>query len=280
MIRTSLIAIVLLVSIGSAFAQNKAPVVSAGKDTVTRLGLEFRLYGDVTDDGLPVDSPVTTMWKQLSGPTLVPETHFFPEGAGSAVFFPAVGTYRLQLKGSDGVLAAYDTIQIIVNDSIPFKVLFPKGGEKLLIGKTYNIRWQIDPPGTDVLVKLSIDGGATFPDELQIVANRITATNFSWKIPSTLQPTSDAVIMVQWYFSPAKAAYTGTFGLTNNPNEETSINMPLRFSTADGEIINAKAFSVSGRHISSVRQQKSGAPTGLVIQRSSEKSTAKKVMSR
>ncbi len=229
-----------------------ALTVSAGKDTTTRLGLEFKLQGVAQDPEQP-DADIATMWTQLAGPTLTADVHWYPDAVGGQVTFPAPGVYRLRLEGKLGNVTKYDTVVVTVNDSIPFKVLKPTEGEKLLIGGKYTIRWQIDPPQTSVVVALSIDGGASFPESLVITPERITADTLRWTIPSTLKPNDECQIMVRFYIGNKKA-YSGIFSLTNNPNAAVRDRVINLVPASGGKL---EAYSVDGRRLTILSPQNS-----------------------
>jgi hypothetical protein len=92
---------------------NTAPVVNAGADKTVTLPATLTLTGAVTDDGLPTPSTLTITWSRTSGPGSVT---FSPASAASTtVSFSAAGTYVLRLTASDGVLSAYDEVQVVVS---------------------------------------------------------------------------------------------------------------------------------------------------------------------
>lgn len=75
------------------------------------------LQGQVTDDGLPTDAPLTAQWTKVSGPGSV--TFSNPTGAVSYARFSAVGTYVLRLTASDTDLSGLDEVTITVRGNQP-----------------------------------------------------------------------------------------------------------------------------------------------------------------
>jgi MYXO-CTERM domain-containing protein len=142
--------------------QNTAPVVDAGPDRNVKLGTDTSLAGVVEDDGLP-DGTLTVGWTQLEGPA---DAVLADAGSPvSAVSFPEVGAYTLELTASDGVLEASDqvTITVVDEDNLPPSVdagqnliVEPSGTAQLegvveddgLPDGTLHIEWsQVDGPG-------------------------------------------------------------------------------------------------------------------------------------
>src|SRR5439155_17241870 len=85
-------------------AANQAPIVNAGPDQTTILSTGAQLNGNVSDDGLPVGSNLTTNWTKVSGPGTV--TFMNANVTVTGVTFSATGTYVLRLTASDGSLTA------------------------------------------------------------------------------------------------------------------------------------------------------------------------------
>lgn len=92
---------------------NQPPVVNAGPDLTTFVGVNTQLNGSVTDDGKPVELPLTVRWTVVSGPGSV---QFDPTDrvAVTNVRFNSSGTYTLRLTGSDSVLSTTDDIVVTV----------------------------------------------------------------------------------------------------------------------------------------------------------------------
>jgi hypothetical protein len=96
-------------------SSNQPPVVHAGSDQTITLSTRASLTGSVTDDGQPnPPGALTVTWSQQSGPGTV--TFEDMHTAATTASFSAVGTYVLQLTGSDGALSASADVTIMVND--------------------------------------------------------------------------------------------------------------------------------------------------------------------
>src|SRR5205085_1889491 len=100
------------VQVAAAPPVNKAPTVNAGPDASVIQPAPLTLAGSAGDDGLP-SATLTTAWGQISGPGVA--TFATAAAAATTVSFPQPGTYVLQLRASDGVLATTDTMTATVN---------------------------------------------------------------------------------------------------------------------------------------------------------------------
>ena len=80
---------------------NRAPYVNAGY-TMFRADVppEIWLMGEVSDDGLPAGTPVTSQWQKLFGPGTVTFTD--PTAATTKASFSVPGVYVLGLTATDG----------------------------------------------------------------------------------------------------------------------------------------------------------------------------------
>ncbi len=97
---------------------NQAPRVNAGTDqnsniVVEKNGAITALHGTVTDDGLPRNGILTTLWKQLSGPGTVSFDN--ASEVDTIARFTSNGVYVLELMADDGDLIGKDTVTIYVN---------------------------------------------------------------------------------------------------------------------------------------------------------------------
>ena len=93
-------------------SMNIAPGVFAGADKVVGLTNVLLLDGQVTDDGLPRGSSVTSWWSQVSGPGIA--TFENPGSPASMVRFDLLGTYVLRLSAGDSALTTSDEVQVTV----------------------------------------------------------------------------------------------------------------------------------------------------------------------
>ena len=104
---------------GASF--NRAPLVSAGRDKVTTINTELQLNADIVDDGLPLPISETVSWSKASGPGNVSFSD--TDILNPVVSFDAVGTYELEIVGSDGKKNATDIIVVTVVDSADNKLI-------------------------------------------------------------------------------------------------------------------------------------------------------------
>ena len=144
--------------------ENQAPVVSAGPDLTIPLNGTATLNGTVTDDGLPINSTIITMWSMVSGPGVV--TFARAEDHVTTATFSEAGVYVLRLTATDSALSASDETVItvtppnhapVVNAGADFAVTLPGTArlngtvtdDGLPIGNTVTVAWtQVSGPGT------------------------------------------------------------------------------------------------------------------------------------
>ena len=91
---------------------NRAPTVSAGRDSSAAKGAPLELTGFVSDDGLPRGGALESAWSQLSGPDKA--TFDDPTAPRTRVRFSAAGDYELALSASDAELESRATVTIHV----------------------------------------------------------------------------------------------------------------------------------------------------------------------
>ena len=141
---------------------NEPPQVDARVDLNINVGALASLDATVTDDGLPKDGTLTTLWTKLSG------TGTVAFGNASAVdttaSFSTSGVYVLELKADDGGLSATDTVTINVN-SAP---LVDAGSDRIIdFGKTVSLDGTITddglpiPPGALTITWTQLSGTGT-----------------------------------------------------------------------------------------------------------------------
>lgn len=92
---------------------NQPPTVNAGADQTITLPNLAQLNGAATDDGLPADGSLTTLWSQVSGPGNV--TFPTPASLATTASFSTPGTYVLRLTASDSQLTSKDDVTVTVN---------------------------------------------------------------------------------------------------------------------------------------------------------------------
>jgi hypothetical protein len=94
-----------------ARGQNEAPVVEACSDRQISLPDDTRVYGTVTDDGLPSDT-LLYQWTQVSGPGIAAFSNATQRYTD--VGFSTNGVYVLRITVSDTELEAYDEVTVTV----------------------------------------------------------------------------------------------------------------------------------------------------------------------
>ena len=92
-----------------AAPQSQPPVVSAGPNFTTTVGVNSYVAGSATDPG---GKPLTLNWSQLSGPAA--SINYYPNNAVTYVSFPVAGVYVLQLSANDTQLTSTATVTITV----------------------------------------------------------------------------------------------------------------------------------------------------------------------
>gem|GEM_PF-1044919 len=99
----------------STSGSNQVPVLTAGSDKFIVLPLNtVTLNGSATDDGLPIPpAAINITWSQLSGPALSTIANI--KTPATDVTFTSEGTYRFQLRVSDGAIIRTDTVFVVVN---------------------------------------------------------------------------------------------------------------------------------------------------------------------
>jgi hypothetical protein len=87
------------VAVSVCRADNDPPLVSAGPDKTTNIGISVSLDGSVSDDGRPVGSVLVVNWSKLSGPGEV--TFSNQSAATTTATFSLAGSYILRLTVTD-----------------------------------------------------------------------------------------------------------------------------------------------------------------------------------
>jgi parallel beta-helix repeat protein len=86
---------------------------------------------------------------------------------------------------------------IIGEGTLSVRVLQPNGGEILIGGSTFTIRWEAGGGVVSQEIALSLDGGATFPIS---VATGLAADvrSFEWTVPTTVSTTRGRIRVTVW----------------------------------------------------------------------------------
>ena len=98
---------------------NEPPTADAGTNQVVDLGSGALLSGTVSDDGLPVNVPLSKLWTVVNGPGTV--TFDNPASPQTTAHFSSVGTYVLRLSANDSQFTASAdiTIQVLPQNNPP-----------------------------------------------------------------------------------------------------------------------------------------------------------------
>ncbi|HEX5887480.1 MAG TPA: hypothetical protein VFY61_02205, partial [Pyrinomonadaceae bacterium] len=99
---------------------NRPPAVDAGPDqTITLPTDSVSLNGTATDDGLPLNSTLTTTWTKVSGPG--PVTFAAPGNPVTTATFTEPGIYVLRLTATDSLLTVFDevTVEVVPRNQPP-----------------------------------------------------------------------------------------------------------------------------------------------------------------
>lgn len=104
----------IIVSQKGITPSNEPPVVSVGADQNINLPDPATLSAQVTDDGLPLPSQLSTVWSLVSGPAPVSIDN--DQSAQTLVNFTATGVYIFRMTASDGVLSVSDDLTVTVGE--------------------------------------------------------------------------------------------------------------------------------------------------------------------
>jgi hypothetical protein len=183
-------------------------IVSAGADDTVKLNEEVYLAASATEEGVS-DTVFTFSWKQVSGPDSA--RIFSPSTQITRVAFNQTGVYHISLTASDGVISKSAVIVYTVIDSIDFAVLKPVAGDRIVIGDSVTIRWQIVTPLTQTMIDLSIDKGKSWI----ILTNPsvLGDTQWVWHVDAGLAPRDSCLIKVRDYNNSAHFALSDYFAL-------------------------------------------------------------------
>jgi hypothetical protein len=174
----------------------KKIIVSAGTDTTVHKNAEIYLVGNLNKSEFP-DSEIVYQWRQLSGPsqsTIADSTSKITQ-----VRIPATGSFSFIFTASAGAEIAMDTVHLTILDSLPFKVLSPAAGDRVTIGDSTYIRWQIVTP-TKMIIFLTCDKGKSYT-ALTTLALGLYDTTWLWHIDPALTPNDSCRIRVADYFN-------------------------------------------------------------------------------
>jgi len=166
-------------------------------------------------------------------------------GAGSSPFevLPQVGrelNFNISVRdnNSGGGAISTDNINISVSNTGPFLLQIPNAGAVFKAGQTEKIIWNTNQSNdlcSFVRIKMSIDGGLTFPI---IVAEKISYTSgeYFYQIPPNFVRTTKARIMLECMDYDCFKFFTisaGNFTISSDCNPEFSVICPTTKVTQD-----------------------------------------------
>jgi hypothetical protein len=108
-----------------------------------------------------------------------------------------------------------DTEEAIIPKQ-PLELLQPKGGESYKVNQTVVIQWQVNDTLhiSTVGIRLSLDGGKSFPQFLGGISFPLTTNSYSWVVESS-QISSQCVIKVFDYIDVSVSTVSGVFSVGN-----------------------------------------------------------------
>lgn len=181
-------------------------IVSAGPDTTVRLNEDVYLAGSASEDGV---SDFIYSWNQISGPDTA--QIFFPSSQITKVQFWQTGMYQISLTVSDGSKEKSDTVTYTVLDSTIFMVLKPAAGDRVVIGDSVTIKWQIVTPLPQTMIDLSVDKGKTW--SVLSIPSVLIDTQWVWHVDPNLQPCDSCLVKVRDYNNSSHFVKSGYFSL-------------------------------------------------------------------
>jgi hypothetical protein len=185
-------------------------IVSAGTDTSVRLNEEVYLVGSASETGVS-DTAFIFSWAQVSGPDTA--QIFSPSTQITRVQFRQTGTYQISLTVSDGVITKSDVAVYTVIDSIPFLVLKPAAGDRIVIGDSVTIQWQIVTPLSQTMIDLSTDKGKTWT--ILTDPSVLNKTQWGWHVDPGMQPCDSCLVKIRDYNNSSNYVKSGYFSLVN-----------------------------------------------------------------
>jgi hypothetical protein len=189
-------------------APDRPLMVSAGSNSTVKLNEDVYVAGSAVEEGV-ADSVFLFSWKLESGPDSV--QIFSPSSPITRVKFNRTGSYHLSLTVSDGVISKSATVIYTVIDSITFAVRNPVAGDRIVIGDSTTIRWQIVTPMTQTMIDLSLDKGITWT----ILTNPsvLSDTVWVWHVDPNLAPAESCLVKIRDYNNSTNIAVSGYFSL-------------------------------------------------------------------
>ena len=277
--------------------ENQAPIITPTENFMIPISTPFVLKGNATD---PEENEITYCWEQIDAtPAPMPPS---PTSANGPLFrtldptinadryMPALSTvvagdlgstwerlpsvsrtmsFRLTIRDNaliGGATASEDMTVTSTNSAGPFIVTSQTTNESWDLNTNQTITW--DVANTDaapiseatVNIFLSTDGGVTFPT--QLAANVPNTGSASIVVPTSLDPTTEARVLVMGVVSPFYQVNTANFTITDVlgisdldstnfelfPNPTSGI-VDIRFTSSSNKV-SIVLYDLAGRKIS------------------------------
>lgn len=240
-------------------AVNATPCVDAGPDLWVASGQQAWLRGMASDDGDPGSASLSLTWSKVSGPGTVSFTN--PNSAETVASFGSDGTYSLKLRGSDGLLATTDLVNVVVSDDAPNT---PPNVANDSYSTPIGVTLHVPPPGilandsdpegtalTALLVTapahgtltLEADGSFTYVPEPGFYG----LDSFSYRASDGLLQSSPAGVGI--HIEPTTLTLLpteDTMGDSSDPNDPMGSSRTLRVEVDDTSYRSFLKFAVNG----------------------------------
>ncbi len=163
------------VAMVSITVTNQAPVANAGPDQQVEVGTPVTLDGGASVDPDNAPLPLAYKWLAPEGVPLTATDTTHPS------FTPdSPGTYTFGLIVHDGnIQTAMDSVTITVVDTLPLRLLNPKGGEILKVKQKQTVTWK--STGLPATAKLTLSFSKSGGKWTQIATFKNTG-RYVWKI--------------------------------------------------------------------------------------------------
>lgn len=184
--------------------------VDAGPNDTTRLGQDFSFKGVVTGG----DNTEITEWLKISGPAQG-DSILYPDSRGTKVLFFKIGVYKYRLIATLGTESTKDSVIVTILDSIPFIVLTPSAGQKVVKGKPFTITWQIDPDEPQPQMKIYFSTAPNLGKTWTPLIEAQTKTPWVWNVPADLVSSDSCMLKVQKYFKNSRFTISERFAIVD-----------------------------------------------------------------
>jgi hypothetical protein len=98
----------------------------------------------------------------------------------------------------------------------PVQILKPLGGESYVVGTAVTIAWKINDKTkiASIGIKVSTDGGITWPTTLAGRSFLVTETSYAWT-PTAEEVSNEVMLMIYEYNDESINSKSGNFTITN-----------------------------------------------------------------